>query len=78
MAELGRAALLVALGLVVYAAVAGGWAAHKRLRRLAVSALLGMVNHTPQWFRPRGRLGPEEIAAGYVDLILGRSSGRDR
>ena len=38
MAELGRAALLVALGLVVYAAVAGGWAAHRRLRRLAVSA----------------------------------------
>ena len=38
MAELGRAALLVALGLVLYAAVAGGWAAHKRLRRLAVSA----------------------------------------
>jgi cytochrome c-type biogenesis protein CcmF len=37
-AELGRAALLVALGLVLYAAVAGGWAAHKRLRRLAVSA----------------------------------------
>jgi TetR/AcrR family transcriptional regulator, cholesterol catabolism regulator len=47
-------------------------------RRLAVSALLGMVNHTPQWFRPRGRLGAEEIADGYVDLILGRSSGRDR
>ena len=38
MAELGRAALLVALGLVVYAAAAGGWAAHRRLRRLAVSA----------------------------------------
>ena len=38
MAELGRAALLVALGLVVYAAVAGGWAAHRRRRRLAVSA----------------------------------------
>ena len=47
-------------------------------RRLAVSALLGMVNHTPQWFRPRGRLGPGEIADGYVDLILGRSSGSDR
>ena len=47
-------------------------------RRLAVSALLGMVNHTPQWFRPRGRLGAREIADGYVDLILGRTSGTDR
>jgi len=40
-------------------------------RRLAVSALLGMVNHTAQWYRPRGRLSPEEIADGYVDLLLG-------
>jgi AcrR family transcriptional regulator len=41
-------------------------------RRLAVSALLGMVNHTPQWFRPRGRLTAPDIADGYVDLLLGR------
>ena len=47
-------------------------------RRLAVSALLGMVNHTPQWYRPRGRLGAGAIADGYVDLILGRSSGSGR
>jgi TetR/AcrR family transcriptional regulator, cholesterol catabolism regulator len=40
-------------------------------RRLAVSALLGMVNHTAQWYRPRGRLTPREIADGYVDLLLG-------
>ena len=40
-------------------------------RRLAVSALLGMVNHTAQWYRPRGRLSPHEIADGYVDLLLG-------
>lgn len=39
--------------------------------RLAVSALLGMVNHTAQWYRPRGRLSPTEIADGYVDLLLG-------
>jgi AcrR family transcriptional regulator len=39
-------------------------------RRLALSALLGMVNHTAQWFRPRGRLSPAEIADGYVDLLL--------
>jgi cytochrome c-type biogenesis protein CcmF len=38
MPELGRAALVVALGLAVYAAAAGGWAAWKRRRRLAASA----------------------------------------
>jgi AcrR family transcriptional regulator len=42
--------------------------------RLALSALLGMVNHTPQWYRRNGRLTPEEIADGYVDLLLGRAS----
>jgi cytochrome c-type biogenesis protein CcmF len=36
--ELGRAALVVALGLALYAAAAGGWAAWKRRRRLAASA----------------------------------------
>jgi AcrR family transcriptional regulator len=39
-------------------------------RRLALSALLGMVNHTAQWYRPRGRLTPDEIADGYVALVL--------
>jgi hypothetical protein len=39
--------------------------------RLALSALLGMVNHTAQWYRPRGRLTTTAIADGYVDLILG-------
>lgn len=39
-------------------------------RRIAVSALLGMVNHTAQWYRPRGRLSPREIADGYVDLLV--------
>jgi AcrR family transcriptional regulator len=38
--------------------------------RLAVSALLGMVNHTVQWYRPRGRLSPDEIADGYADLLI--------
>jgi TetR/AcrR family transcriptional regulator, cholesterol catabolism regulator len=41
-------------------------------RRLALLALLGMVNHTAQWLRPRGRLTVEQIADGYCDLILGR------
>ena len=39
--------------------------------RLALSALLGMVNHTAQWYRPRGRLDPVTIADGYVALVLG-------
>lgn len=41
--------------------------------RLTLLALLGMVNHTAQWYRPRGPLSPEQIADGYVDLVLGRS-----
>jgi cytochrome c-type biogenesis protein CcmF len=38
MADLGRAALLLSFGLVVYALVAGSFAAWRRRRRLAVSA----------------------------------------
>ena len=38
--------------------------------RLAVGAILGMVNHTAQWYRPRGRLSPHQIADGYVDVLL--------
>ncbi len=38
---------------------------------LPLLALLGMVNHTAQWYRPRGPLSPEQIADGYVDLLLG-------
>src|SRR5690349_20068008 len=38
MATLGRAALLLAFGLVLYALVAGSYAAWKRRRRLALSA----------------------------------------
>jgi hypothetical protein len=32
-------------------------------------ALLGMVNHTAQWYRPRGRLTAEQIADGYLELV---------
>jgi AcrR family transcriptional regulator len=42
--------------------------------RLALMALLGMVNHTPQWYRARGRLTPEEIADGYLELLTGAPS----
>ena len=34
------------------------------------SALLGMVNHTAQWLRPRGRLSAGEIADGYAGLLV--------
>jgi hypothetical protein len=40
-------------------------------RGLALRALLGMVNYSPQWLRPEGRLSPEQIADGYCDLLLG-------
>lgn len=40
-------------------------------RRLALLALLGMVNYTPQWLRPRGRLSAEQIADGYCAMVLG-------
>jgi len=43
-------------------------------RRIALSALLGMVNYTAQWYRPRGHLSPEEIADGYLELLLGPPS----
>src|SRR6187402_3939269 len=43
MAELGRAALVVCLGLSLYALVAGSWALYARRRRLAVSAQNALV-----------------------------------
>jgi TetR/AcrR family transcriptional regulator, cholesterol catabolism regulator len=41
-------------------------------RPLALRALLGMVNHTATWLRPRGRLSPEQIADGYLELLAHR------
>jgi len=43
-------------------------------RELAVRALLGMVNQLPAWFRPGGRLSAEQIADGYLELIVGPAS----
>jgi AcrR family transcriptional regulator len=40
--------------------------------RLALFALLGMVNHTATWFKPGGRLTAEQIADGYCDMLLAR------
>jgi AcrR family transcriptional regulator len=38
--------------------------------RLALFALLGMVNHTATWFKPGGRLTAEQIADGYFEMLL--------
>jgi TetR/AcrR family transcriptional regulator, cholesterol catabolism regulator len=43
-------------------------------RRLSLLALLGMVNYTPQWVRPNGRLSPTEIADGYCAMVLSAGS----
>jgi TetR/AcrR family transcriptional regulator, cholesterol catabolism regulator len=45
-------------------------------RRLTLLALLGMVNYTPQWLRPHGRLSAEQVADGYCKIIL-RATGAD-
>jgi AcrR family transcriptional regulator len=39
-------------------------------RSVTLFALLGMVNYTPTWLSPRGRLSADEVADGYCDLIL--------
>jgi AcrR family transcriptional regulator len=48
-------------------------------RGLTLRALLGMVNHTATWLRPRGRLSTEQIADGYCELVLkaGAPEGAD-
>ncbi len=38
--------------------------------RLALFALLGMVNHSATWLKPGGRLSADEIADGYCDMLL--------
>jgi hypothetical protein len=35
-----------------------------------------MVNYTPQWLRPKGRLSAEQVADGYCKIIL-RATGAD-
>jgi AcrR family transcriptional regulator len=37
---------------------------------LVALALLGMVNHAALWFVPGGRLDADEVADGFVDLVL--------
>jgi cytochrome c-type biogenesis protein CcmF len=62
MAPLGRAALLLSLGLVVYALVAGSLAAWQRKRRLAVSAQNALI----------ASLGSTLVAAGILWAALAR------
>jgi AcrR family transcriptional regulator len=38
--------------------------------QLTLLAVLGMANYTAQWYAPRGRLDAEQIADGYIDLLL--------
>ncbi len=44
---------------------------------LAMRGILGMVNHSPQWFDPAGRLTADQVADGFCDVLLGglRTSG---
>jgi AcrR family transcriptional regulator len=37
---------------------------------VALMAILGIVNHMPQWFDTAGRLSPEEVADRCADLVL--------
>lgn len=46
-------------------------------RRLSLLALLGMVNYTPQWVRPGGRLSADKIAEGYCAMVLGGDQQRN-
>ncbi|CAB4922743.1 unannotated protein [freshwater metagenome] len=37
---------------------------------LVALALMGMVNHAALWFVPGGRLDADQVADGFVDLVL--------
>jgi TetR/AcrR family transcriptional regulator, cholesterol catabolism regulator len=37
---------------------------------ISVNALLGAVNWMTRWYRPAGRLSPDEIADQFADLFL--------
>jgi cytochrome c-type biogenesis protein CcmF len=62
MAPLGRAALLLAFGLIAYALLAGSYAAWKRRRRLALSAQNALIAAFPATL----------VAAGVLLVALGR------
>src|SRR3972149_2314068 len=69
MPELGRAALVVTLGLVVYALAAGAVAAHLRRRRLAQSpqnALVAALLRHDFSFTYVARTTSEALPTGYT------------
>jgi AcrR family transcriptional regulator len=39
--------------------------------RAATFALLGMINWLYQWYKPEGRLSPEQIAHQYTEIFFG-------
>ena len=39
--------------------------------RIATLGVIGMCNWVCQWYRPGGRLAPNQIAAHFADLVLG-------
>src|SRR2546428_4049461 len=43
--------------------------------KVAALAMLGMVNWTYEWYRPRGRLRPEALAGVIAELVV-KSGGR--
>ena len=38
--------------------------------RIALLGFLGMINYTPQWYEPRGRMSHEDIAEQFCDIFL--------
>jgi AcrR family transcriptional regulator len=37
---------------------------------VVLMSILGVVNHTAQWYDPSGRLAPADLADRYVDLLV--------
>lgn len=38
--------------------------------KVVVKAIIGMVHHTHRWYRPEGSISPEEVADGFVELVV--------
>jgi TetR/AcrR family transcriptional regulator, cholesterol catabolism regulator len=39
--------------------------------RIALLGFLGMINYTPQWYEPGGRMRADDIAEEFSDIFLG-------
>ena len=44
--------------------------------RLAVLAIIGMLNGVPEWFAPSGRRTPDEVGDILADLVISGLTGR--